>query len=230
MTPFYVECCKDLNWPVDQALLAKMKAQNEAKLKELDSKIEDAEKNLGDTEIRESNLAKAEYLSLIGDKEASLSQFRKTYEKTTSLGNRLDLVFHQIRIGFFYLDYDLISRNLEKAKSLIEEGGDWDRRNRLKVYQGLHAVIMRDFKTAAQRFLETVATFTSYELMEYNTFVIYTIFTTVLALSRTQLRDKVCKGAEILEILHGLPQIKNYLFSLYECRYADFFKSLGKFD
>ncbi|CAF0807031.1 unnamed protein product [Brachionus calyciflorus] len=227
MAPFYLECCTELNWPVDQTLLTKMKTENENKLKELDSKIEDAEKNLGDTEIRESNLAKAEYLSLIGDKEASLTQFRKTYEKTTSLGNRLDLIFHQIRIGFFYMDYDLISRNLEKAKSLIEEGGDWDRRNRLKVYQGLHAVIMRDFKTAALRFLETVATFTSYELMDYNTFVIYTIFTTVLALPRTQLRDKVCKGAEILEILHGLPQIKNYLFSLYECRYADFFKSLA---
>ena len=36
--------------------------------KELDSKIEDAEKNLGDTEIREANLAKAEYLAMIGDK------------------------------------------------------------------------------------------------------------------------------------------------------------------
>lgn len=34
----------------------------------MDSKIEDAEKNLGETEIREANLARAEYLSLIGDK------------------------------------------------------------------------------------------------------------------------------------------------------------------
>lgn len=191
MTPFYLECCKDLGWSVDQNLVNKMKSENEAKLKELDSKIEDSEKNLGETEIRETNLAKAEYLSLIGDKEQSLSQFRKTNEKTATLGHRLDLVFHQIRIGFFYLDYDLISRNLEKAKSLIEEGGDWDRRNRLKVYQGLHAVIMRDFKTAAARFLETVATFTSYELMDYSTFVIYTIFSTVVALPRPQIRDKV---------------------------------------
>lgn len=68
MTPFYLECCKDLNWQVDQALVNKMKQENENKLKELDSKIEDAEKNLGETEIRETNLAKAEYLSLIGDK------------------------------------------------------------------------------------------------------------------------------------------------------------------
>ena len=83
----------------------------------MDEKIEDAEKNLGETEIRETNLAKAEYLSSIGDKEASLNQFRKTYEKTATLGHKLDIVFHLIRIGFFYLDYDLIKRNLEKAKT-----------------------------------------------------------------------------------------------------------------
>lgn len=227
MTPFYLECCKDLNWKVDETLQNKMKAENEIKLKQLDEKIEDAEKNLGETEIREANLAKGEYLSSIGDREQSLTQLRKTYEKTATLGHRLDLVFHQIRIGFFYLDYDLIKRNLEKAKSLIEEGGDWDRRNRLKVYQGLYSIVMRDFKTAATLFLDTVATFTSYELMDYNTFVIYTIFSAILALPRPELREKATRGAEILETLHGLPQIKNYLFSLYECRYADFFKSLA---
>lgn len=227
MTPFYQECCKDLGWSVDQSLLAKMKAANEEKLKELDTKIEDAEKNLGETEIRETNLEKAEYLSLIGSKDLSLEQFRKTYEKTVTLGHKLDIVFHQIRLGFFWHDFDLIKRNLDKAKTLIEEGGDWDRRNRLKVYLGLYSIMMRDFKTASTQFLDTVATFTSYELMDYETFVIYTIFSTVVALSRTDLIEKVTRNAEILEVLHGLPQIKNYLFSIYECRYADFFKTLA---
>ena len=46
---------------------------------------------------------------------------------------KLDLIFHQIRIGLFYMDHDLITRNLEKAQELIESGGDWDRKNRLKV-------------------------------------------------------------------------------------------------
>jgi len=48
-----------------------------------------------------------------------LTQFRKTYEKTVTLGHRLDLVFHQIRLGFFFLDYDLIGRNLDKAKRFL---------------------------------------------------------------------------------------------------------------
>lgn len=227
MTPFYLECCKDLGWNVDSNLVMKMKEHNDTKLKELNAKIEDAEKNLGETEIRETNLAKAEYLAMIGEKDECMTQFRKTYEKTVTLGHRLDLVFHQIRVGFFYLDYDIISRNLDKAKSLIEEGGDWDRRNRLKVYTGLYALVKRDFKTAAQQFLDTVATFTSYELMNYDTFVVYTVFCAILALPRPELRSKVTKGAEILEILHGLLEVRSFLFSLYDCNYVEFFKTLA---
>ncbi len=33
MTPFYLECCKDLGWKVDQALVDKMRVENEAKIK-----------------------------------------------------------------------------------------------------------------------------------------------------------------------------------------------------
>ncbi|KAF2355734.1 hypothetical protein FHG87_013509, partial [Trinorchestia longiramus] len=33
MTPFYEECCKDLEWPVDDSLLQKMKKANSDKLK-----------------------------------------------------------------------------------------------------------------------------------------------------------------------------------------------------
>lgn len=74
---------------------------------------------------------------------------------------------------------------------LIEEGGDWDRRNRLKVYQGYYSMTIRDFKTSATRFLESVSTFTSYELMEYKKFVVYTVIVSMIALERTELRQKV---------------------------------------
>lgn len=76
-------------------------------------------------------------------------------------------------------------------RSLIEEGGDWDRRNRLKVYQGLYCVAIRDFKQAAELFLDTVSTFTSYELMDYKTFVTYTVYVCMIALKRPDLREKV---------------------------------------
>merc|ERR1712071_211476 len=228
MSPFYEEVCKDLGWTVDSKLLATMKERNEAQLKELDAAIEDAEQNLGEMEVRESNLKKAEYLCHIGSKEASLSAFRKTYDKTVSLGHRLDIIFHNIRIGLFYIDHDLVTKNIEKAKKLIEEGGDWDRRNRLKVYQGLYCMVIRDFKEASGYFLDTVSTFTSYELMEYSTFVRYCVYMGIISLPRNQLRDKIVKGSEILEVLHSLPDVKDFLFSLYNCQYADFFINLAK--
>ena len=59
---------------------------------------------LGETEIREAHLFKAEYLCRIGDKEAAETAFRVTTEKTVSLGQRLDIVLNLIRLGMFYSD------------------------------------------------------------------------------------------------------------------------------
>ncbi|XP_053377033.1 26S proteasome non-ATPase regulatory subunit 6-like [Mercenaria mercenaria] len=223
MAPFYEELCHSLSWKIDQALLKKMRAVNEAELKKLDEAIADAEKNLGESEIRENMLKKAEYLCAIGDKEECLSQFRKTQEKTVSLGYRLDLVFHLIRIGLFYMDHDLINRNLEKAQSLIDEGGDWDRRNRLKVYRGV-TVCYTNFKEApicsGPR-----ATFTSYDIEFFHCAI-----SKLLLLSCRLFCSllQVVKGSEILEVLHSLPKIRKYLFSLYDTHYGDFFRSLAE--
>ena len=219
--------CGALNWTVDKGLLKVMKDNNEVKLKELELAIEDAEKNHGEMEVREALLAKTEYYSLIGDKQGFLEAWNKTYDKTVSLGHRLDLLFHIIRIGLFYMDHGLIAKNIEKAKSLIEEGGDWDRRNRLRVYQGLYSMAIRDFKQAAHFFLDTVSTFTCYELTNYQTFVTYTVLCSMISLPRVELRNKVVKGAEILEVLHSITDIHEFLFSLYNCQYGNFFRKLS---
>lgn len=191
MAPWYELICKDAGWKLDQTFLKQLKTKNEEQIKKLDATIEDAEKNLSEMEVRDAYLRKAEYYSKIGDKENAICTFRQAYDKTVSLGHRLDIIFHMIRIGLFFMDHDIITRNIDKAKALIEEGGDWDRRNRLKVYQGVYCMAVRDFKTAANLFLETVSTFTSYELMDYKAFVRYTVYVCVISLPRNQLRDQV---------------------------------------
>jgi 26S proteasome regulatory subunit N7 len=113
---------------------------------------------------------------------------------------------------------------------LIEEGGDWDRRNRLKVYAGYYALITRDFKLATEKFLDSIATFTCYELMSYTKFVNYTVLTAMITLKRADIGTKVVQGSEILENLHQLPETSKYLHSLYECQYLDFFKSLAQIE
>ena len=37
------------------------------------------------------------------------------------------------------------------------------------------------------------------------------------------------EGADINEVLHDLPLFKNFIYSLYNAQYADFFVALGKF-
>lgn len=68
MAPFYEECCRDLGWTMNKTLFDQMKKENETHLKTLDDAIDDAETSMGESEIREANLKKAEYLSRIGDK------------------------------------------------------------------------------------------------------------------------------------------------------------------
>lgn len=71
MAPYYEALCKSLEWQIDTELLNKMKKANEEELKRLDNELEDAEKILGESEIRDAMMAKAEYLCRIGDKVGS---------------------------------------------------------------------------------------------------------------------------------------------------------------
>ena len=62
----YEHICQETEWNPDASQLQRMQSANHAKLQELESKIKDAEENLGDTEVKEALTAKADYLCRIG--------------------------------------------------------------------------------------------------------------------------------------------------------------------
>lgn len=55
---------------------------------------------------------------------------------------------------------------------------------------------IRDFKKAAVCFFDTMATFTSTELMDYRTFCKYAIISCLLAQERKDIKDQVCAYAQ----------------------------------
>jgi 26S proteasome regulatory subunit N7 len=123
-------------------------------------------------------------------------------EKTPTLGSKIDLVFTVIRLGLFFSDADLIARNVDKAQwylpqgikidvRLIDSGGDWDRRNRLKAYNGIYLLSIRSFSPAADLLLDVLSTFTSTELMEFEDVVMYAVLAGSISLSRVDLKTKV---------------------------------------
>ena len=99
----------------------------------------------------------------------------------------------------------LLSLPLSLAHSLIEKGGDWDRRNRLKVYEGLHLLSIRDFKRGGQLFLDALPTFTATELISFHDFVSLTVLSNLLRLGwegkRAELRKKVIDSSEVLQVI-----------------------------
>ncbi|ONK77699.1 uncharacterized protein A4U43_C02F9600 [Asparagus officinalis] len=125
---------------MDAGVVEPMRKRIDEEIGKLDEKIADAEENLGESEVREAHLAKSLFFIRIGDKEKALEQLKVTEGKTVAVGQKMDLVFYTLQVGFFYLDFDLISKCIDKAKKLFEEGGDWERKNRLKVYEGLYFI------------------------------------------------------------------------------------------
>ncbi|KRZ16442.1 26S proteasome non-ATPase regulatory subunit 6, partial [Trichinella zimbabwensis] len=226
MGKYYEYVSKVLGIPVNKELMERLTKQNKEKLEKFEADIIDAEKSQGESEVRDAWLKKAEYLSQIGDRDASLKALSYTYDRTVGVGKQIDIIFHQIRIGFFYMNHTLIKEKFQEVHKLIEQGGDWDRKNRLKAYEGYYALAIRDFKKAASLLLDAVCTFTSYELITYETLVFYTVVAAMLG-NRNELRDKVVNSAEIREQLYSQQDLRRYLHSLYECDYAGFFSCLA---
>merc|ERR1740133_906997 len=226
MAPFYKLVCEQLGWPVDAAKLASMEGANAAELTALGDKIKNAEENEGESEIREAFLARADFFMRIGEKEKALEAYDETVTKTVALGPKLDILLAQLRIGFFFEDTPLLKAKLAKAKAMLEEGGDWERRNRLKVYEAVFMLQIRDFKASAALLLDSVATFTAVELLTYNTFIFYTVVAAMVALPRKELKAKVIDAPEILQVLHELPHMPELLDGMYSCAYDKLMRAL----
>lgn len=99
LSPIYEYFSAQFGWDVDDLRLTGMKQRNAEKMKELDEKIKDAEENLGETDVRDACLAKADYYASIGDRKNAVEAYKLTEEKTPSVGSKIDLVFSQIRYG-----------------------------------------------------------------------------------------------------------------------------------
>lgn len=229
MGPYYESVTSASSSPLklDTALLEKMKASNAETLASLDAGLTTAEKSEGETEISDALKARANFLTRIGEKDKAIEAQKLALEKTPGIGGKIDIVLTLVRIGFFWADNDLTVWGLEKAEKLIEEGGDWDRRNRLKVYQGLHKLSIRQFKRSGELLIDALSTFTATELLSHNDFVALTVIACALTLGRVDLKKKLISAPEVLQVLPDLPILGDLVKSLYDCHYDKFFRALA---
>ncbi|KAI7241084.1 PCI-domain-containing protein [Hortaea werneckii] len=185
----------ELGW--DEQLYNQLQAENEKELAAIQKEEDEARETAGETEIQNAQAKRAESYARIGDKDNALKEFEKVFEATSILGTKIDIVMAIIRIGFFFDDKLLVKKNVDRCQQLVESGGDWDRRNRLKAYSGLHLLTIRAHKEAAPLLLDSLSTFTSTELCSYSSLVVYASLAGAVSLPRRDFKTKVVDAPEI---------------------------------
>ena len=196
-----------------------------------DKKIEELRKKMNEDVDNMEEIDKANYNFEIGKiykerkmKNEAIAEFKETIEKTQSFNTKIDAIFEILHIGILNKDLDLLKEYLVKIKDLLKDGGDWEKRNRLKVYDGLNYILNRKFKEAGKLFLEALMTFTSYELFDYKTFVFYTAVTNIITVDRNTLKNRVIDNSDVVSCINEIPHLENFLNTFYEGNYNEFLK------
>eukprot|EP00516_Mucochytrium_quahogii_P002620 CAMPEP_0203748156 /NCGR_PEP_ID=MMETSP0098-20131031/3102_1 /ASSEMBLY_ACC=CAM_ASM_000208 /TAXON_ID=96639 /ORGANISM=" , Strain NY0313808BC1" /LENGTH=394 /DNA_ID=CAMNT_0050636793 /DNA_START=245 /DNA_END=1429 /DNA_ORIENTATION=+ len=227
MVGMYKNTCEHDLCKLDQGLVKEMTAANEKELLRLQEKKKDAEDNHGEIEVMEALLGIAKFYALTGTKQEALDAFHQVSSlKSMSTGLLIDVVLRKILLGLVWMDKELMKTCIDEADKLLEKGGDWDRRNRLKVYRAMYSLVVRDFVKASEDFLSAVATFTSTELCSYNDFIFYTVVTSIVALDRVQFKKKVIDSPEVITVLREVDFLGDFMNNLHDCNYKEFFVSL----
>lgn len=214
----------------DSKLVAQMDAANEVKEKELKDAITQAEESEDDTSIVEAWTNLGNWYCQICDFDKAEPTLRTTSEKTASIGPKIDIALTLIRMGFLYNHRELISKELETVQALIDRGGDWERKNKFKIYRGLYLMSIRRFDEAARLLIDSFATFTCSELLSYEEAVVYGVVCGALTLDRVNLKKRVVDSPEVLSLLPttaALEPLSIMTNSLYTGDYASFLRALA---
>lgn len=209
---------------ISQEKLTELEEKNKLKLLELEKKVEEAKESAGDMEVLDARFEVARFAAKSLSKDEALEAYNKILSlPKLSSGKTIDAYMEAARVASFYSDS---KQNLSFITKAQKKAGDWDRRNRLRVYHALQLISNRDIKDAAALLIECIATFSCTELCSYKDFVVYTIISNLLFLPRTELKEKIIDGPEILTVVGDIPIVAKLVNSLYDCDYKAYLHAM----
>ena len=197
---------------LSEETLNTLSAHHESILLILNDVVTKAKDEAGDMEVLHAYMDIARYSARCLTKDDALSAYEKVLElPKLSSGKKLDAHLEMARVCSFWGDYKKMKEVLEGAAKAIANGGDWDRRNRLKAYQALSYLLVRDLESASKLLVEGIATFSCMELCDYPEFITYAIITNLLYLKRTELKKSIIDGSEVLQVAKDIPVVVSSL-------------------
>lgn len=200
----------------------------EDKIKELNEKISNLEKETNIEELEPSTyiLEKGKIYKENKMKEEAISTFKEVIEKSRSFNLKIEAIFEIMHFAITLQDISLLKEYLDLCEKKLNEGGDWEKRNRMRVYQGIYHVMNRDFKESGKLFLDALMTFTTYELFDYKTFVFYTSICNIITVNRNTLKTRIIDNSDVVSCIKDIPYLEDFLELFYNQQYNKFFEIL----
>ncbi len=96
---------------------------------------------------------------------------------------------------------------------------------KIKIFEGVYCMMIRDFKKASDLFVSSIATFTAVEVMSFTDFVFYAVILGLLTQDRKVIKKEIIHSPDILAVNRDIPHLKEFSESFYNCEYRTFFKS-----
>ena len=193
------------------------------RIKEIEEKMAKSLDNVEELDITTFIFEIAKLYKENKKKSESLEKFKNVIEKTQSFNLKMESVFEILHMSIEYKDIPLLKEYIDVCKKFLKDAGDWEKKNKLKVYDGLYCLLTKDFKTAGKLFLEALMTFTSYELLDYKDFVFYTAISNIITVDRVTLKNKVIDNSDVVTCIKDIPNLQNFLESFYNGNYSQFF-------
>lgn len=212
---------------LSDADLETLDSHHQSILQSLDDAVTAATEEAGDMEVLHAKMDIARYSARCLPKDAALDAYSAVLAlPKLSVGKKLDAHLEMARVSSFWGDHRRTEKVLESASRAIADGGDWDRRNRLRAYRALSSLLVRDVEGASKLLHDGIATFSCTELCDYPEFVRYAIVTSLLYLKRPELKKSIVDGSEVLQVAKDIPVAIKLANTLYECEYKAYLHTL----
>ena len=151
--------------------------------------------------------------------------FREALALSGGASRKMEILFEIMSMNLEKYDMDALKKDVATCKQLVDEGADWDKKNKLKVFEGVYCMLIRDFNRAADLFISSIATFTCTELLEYKQFIFYSVLMGLITQDRKTIKKEIIHSPDVLSVIREIPNLKTYAESFYNCEYKSFFIS-----
>lgn len=197
-----------------------------ARLKKADEKIAAVSADQGDLEIRDAYLEKADIYLEVNDLENYRGCIQKALEKAVGNAKKLELNLLILNTFWKQRDFEMYEKTLDVCRKLTDDSLDWEKKNKLAIYESIHKILKRQMEEAATTLIACVDTFNSPEIMSFKELVAYAVVLGVLWLPRKDIREKIMQNPEINSVLKEFPVLNDFRNAVFNMNYLKFFELL----